>query len=251
MPRRRRYFGTGGACCHITQRCVNGEFLLKFKCDRRNYVQRLAEGLARHAVSLLNYAVTSNHSHLLVWSERGSELSSFMQYVSGATAQDYNRRKSRHGAYWGDRYHATLVQSGLHLGRCLFYIDMNMVRAGVVAHPSEWETGGCRELMGKDVSVPLVDSDAVVRLLASSNIAHFRQWHKRTLAELCREREPQREPHWTEAAAVGEKHWIASLADRFPTSWRTIRQMGNAGESEIWTMGMSNRRREGLLGSLQ
>jgi hypothetical protein len=31
------------------------------------------------------------------------------------------------GAFWSDRYHPTLIQNGAHLGRCLFYIDMNMV----------------------------------------------------------------------------------------------------------------------------
>ena len=154
MPRRRRGFGGGGACCHITQRCIDSGFLLKFKCDRRNYLLRTEEGLARHAVSLLNYVVTSNHVHLLVWAGLASEMSGFMQYVSGATAQDYNRRKGRHGAYWGDRYHVTLVQSGRHLGRCLFYTDLNMVRAGMVRHPAEWETGGCRELMGGSAGPP-------------------------------------------------------------------------------------------------
>jgi len=93
--------------------------------------------LSRHDVSLLNYVVISNHTHVLVWSERASEVSDLIQYVSGAAAQDYNRRKDRHGAYWGDRYRVTLVQSGAHLGRCLFYIDMNRARAHVVSHPLE------------------------------------------------------------------------------------------------------------------
>jgi putative transposase len=118
MPRRRRGFGPGGACCHLTQRCVNGEFRMKFKCDRRNHVERLREGVSRHAVVLLDYVATLNHTHVLVWSEHASEISGLMQYVSGVTAQDYNRRKERRGAYWTDRYHATLVQSERHLGRC-------------------------------------------------------------------------------------------------------------------------------------
>lgn len=44
------------------------------------------------------------------------------------TAQEYNRHKGRQGAFWEDRYHAT----DEHLHRCLAYIDLNMVRAGVV-----------------------------------------------------------------------------------------------------------------------
>jgi len=32
-----------------------------------------------------------------------------MQLIAGRTAQQYNRRKTRNGAFWKDRYHATAV----------------------------------------------------------------------------------------------------------------------------------------------
>ena len=53
-----------------------------------------------------------------------------------------NLRKKRKGAFWEDRYHATAVESEHHLFQCLKYIDLNMVRAGVVNHPSQWEFSG-------------------------------------------------------------------------------------------------------------
>ena len=37
----------------------------------------------------------------------------------------FNQRKTRKGAYWEDRYHATAVESGEHLARCRVYIDTN------------------------------------------------------------------------------------------------------------------------------
>lgn len=52
-----------------------------------------------------------------------------MQLTAGRCAQ---------GAYWEDWYHATAVETGEHLLRCIVYIDLNMVRAGVVSHPSDW-----------------------------------------------------------------------------------------------------------------
>jgi putative transposase len=51
-----------------------------------------------------------------------------MQLVAGRIGQDYNQRKCRKGAFWEDRYHATAVESGDHLARCMVYIDTNMVR---------------------------------------------------------------------------------------------------------------------------
>ena len=62
--------------------------------------------------------------------------------IAGRTAQEYNIRKRRKGAFREDRYHATAVQDDDHLIRCLVYIDLNMVRAGVVKHPSKWLFSG-------------------------------------------------------------------------------------------------------------
>jgi hypothetical protein len=35
----------------------------------------------------------------------------------GRTAQEYNQRKGKQGAFWEDRYHATAVQAADHLHR--------------------------------------------------------------------------------------------------------------------------------------
>jgi len=54
--------------------------------------------------------VTSNHVHLLVKDTGGEAIAQSMQLIAGRTAQEYNQRKNRHGAFWEDRYHATAVQ---------------------------------------------------------------------------------------------------------------------------------------------
>jgi putative transposase len=66
--------------------------------------------------------------------------------IAGRTAQEYNQRKKRKGAFWEDRYHATAIETGEHLLRCMVYIDLNMVRTGVVDHPSQWPHGGYNEI---------------------------------------------------------------------------------------------------------
>ena len=47
-------------------------------------------------------------------------------------------RHLRKGAFCDDRYHATAVATDDHLAQCLIYIDLNMVRAGVVNDPGDW-----------------------------------------------------------------------------------------------------------------
>jgi hypothetical protein len=47
-----------------------------------------------------------------------------LQLIAGRTAQEFNIRKRRKGAFWEDRYHATAVQTDEHLAKCLVYIDL-------------------------------------------------------------------------------------------------------------------------------
>lgn len=42
-----------------------------------------------------------------------------IQLIAGRTAQEYNERKNRHGAFWEDRYHASAIEPDEHLHRCL------------------------------------------------------------------------------------------------------------------------------------
>ena len=98
MPRRSISQISEPFCCHVTQRCQERRFLFRWQCDRRQYLRRLRAMTVRYPVSVLNFVVTSNHVHLLLWSERASSIASGMQFLSGVAAQDYNRRTGREGA---------------------------------------------------------------------------------------------------------------------------------------------------------
>ena len=146
MPRAKRFY-IPGCIWHITHRCHKQEFLLKFARDRDRWIELLFRVKNKYGLGILNYIITSNHIHLLV-SDSGNidTIPRSMQVVASQTTQEYNMRKKRKGAYWEDRYHATAIQSDSHFIKCLVYIDMNMVRAGVVSHPSEWHWSGFNEI---------------------------------------------------------------------------------------------------------
>ncbi len=77
----------------------------------------------------MNYAVTSNHIHLLVVGDGDRDIiPKSIKLIAGRTGQEYNQRKNRKGAFWEDRYHATAVEKGDHLFRCLVYIDLYPVK---------------------------------------------------------------------------------------------------------------------------
>ena len=154
MPRANRHF-LPGQLWHLTHRCHEKSFLLRFPRDRRAYRRWLFEAKKRFGLCVLNYVMTSNHIHLLVKDTGEGVLAQSVQLAAGRTAQQYNLRKGRQGAFWEDRYHATAVEAGEHLYRCLVYIDLNMVRAGVVRHPAAWKDGGYRDIDEADGSYAL------------------------------------------------------------------------------------------------
>ena len=136
MARAKRHY-IPGYVWHITHRCHKREFLLKFPRDRRRWIEWLYQAKKRYSgLSVLNYMVTSNHVHLLALDNGGHNvIPDSIKLVAGKTGQEYNVRKNRKGAFWQDRYHATAVESNRYLRQCITYIDMNMVRAGVVKDP--------------------------------------------------------------------------------------------------------------------
>jgi len=144
MPRASRHY-IPGYVWHITHRCHKKEFLLKFARDRRRYLQWLFEARKRYGLSVLNYMATSNHIHLLVRDNGDRDvIPKSIQLIAARTGQEFNKRKNRKGAYWEDRYHATAVETDRHLVQCLVYIDLNMVRAGIVKHRQSGHLVGTR-----------------------------------------------------------------------------------------------------------
>ena len=105
---------------HITQRCHKRESLLKFKQDRYRWIRWLFEAKRRFGLVVLNYVATSNHTHLILKDDSEHRIiPQAIGLVAGRTAQEYNQRKKRKGAFWEDRYHATAIESGEHLLQCL------------------------------------------------------------------------------------------------------------------------------------
>jgi REP element-mobilizing transposase RayT len=59
-------------------------------------------------------------------------------YVYHLTHRCHDRKFLLKFAQDRDRYRATMVDSGAYLWECLKYVELNMVRCGVVCHPREW-----------------------------------------------------------------------------------------------------------------
>ena len=174
--------------------------------------------------------VTSNHIHLLVVDGGGRDvIPKSIKLVAGRTGQEYNQRKNRNGAFWEDRYHATAVSSDRHLIQCIAYVDLNMVRAGVVNHPSEWNFGGYNEIQKPRQRYALIDYKRLMELLHISTVNELRNSHKKWVEEILKTQNYVRESKWSQSIAVGSKSFVEIIKEKLGIREKD-RKAGRPGE---------------------
>jgi REP element-mobilizing transposase RayT len=173
-----------------------------------------ALGRARHG------AITRASNRAIANPARETAIARALQLMQGRVAQEYNHRKGRHGAFWEDRYHATAIETGAQFVRCLTYIDMNMVRAGVVAHPREWPYCGYGELIrphpdtSRGKLIDLVDTGALMTLLGARDLGELAAMRTKWIDEALRKGRVVREAIWTESVAVGSPAFLQKIQSR-------------------------------------
>jgi putative transposase len=133
--------------------------------------------------------------------------------MSGKMARYYNHHKNLTGSFWEGRYKSTLIQNGAHFGRCLFYIDLNMVRAGVVRHPREWRWSGHHELIGIRKRYCVLNIENLIKKVSGFDYPHFLKWYTATLDGIL-ENEVRREALWTESKCVGDEDFVTGIAGK-------------------------------------
>ena len=233
MPRANRHYLPGNIW-HLTHRCHKKEFLLKFGRDREEWISWLFEARKRYGLSVLNYMVTSNHIHLMTTDDGEREtIPKSLQLVAGRVGQQYNQRKKRKGAYWEDRYHATAIESGEHLRRCMNYIDMNMVRAGVVDHPGEWPWCGYKEIQNPKKRHSVINYERLIELFGAKDLIRLQEGRRGSIEEVLRCKELARDSRWTESIAVGGEEFVSRVKEELGVKAKGRKQYGEEDQYEL------------------
>lgn len=178
----------------------------------------LFEAKKRYGLCVLNYIATSNHIHLLVVDTSSDVIPRSLQLIAGRVAQEYNQRKQRKGAFWEDRYHATAVESGEHLAKWFVYIDLNMIRAGVVHHPSDYSVAGYNEIQGSPNRYRIIDIPKLQDLFALAGKEFFREVHKNWVKSELNNEVQKRNPLWSESVAIGSDSFVQNIQHQL--GWR-------------------------------
>jgi putative transposase len=126
-----------GAIYHVTSRGDRREPIYKGDDDRHAHLAVLAEALDRFDAQVLAYCLMGNHYHLVLHT-RQSNLSRLMRHVNGVYTQAFNRHHGLVGHLFQGRFKAILVDRDAYLLEVCRYVELNPVRAKMVAAPLDW-----------------------------------------------------------------------------------------------------------------
>jgi putative transposase len=163
MPRAPR-LQIAGLTFHVVQRGNHRERVFFTHDDYRTYLDLLALLSNRYQTRVHAYVLMTNHVHLLMTAARPDGVSRTMQYVASIYSRRLNERLERQGPLWEGRFRASLIDSDYYCLACYRYIELNPVRAGMVASPAEYRWSSYRENAGQSMPHVVEPHDSFLAL---------------------------------------------------------------------------------------
>lgn len=142
----------------MTQRGNNRQDVFFGEEDRRVYLSYLRESAERYGLTVSAFCLMTNHIHLLATPEREDSLSKALGRTHLMYAQYVHRLHGRLGHFWQSRFYSCPLDETCAQNAAA-YIELNPVRAGMVAHAWEykWSSAGahCGESRDPSGMLPL------------------------------------------------------------------------------------------------
>jgi putative transposase len=145
---------------HIIQRGNDRRVIFRDDDDHRIFLAWLADAARQFKVAIHAYVLMPNHLHLLASPADKDGLSRMMQWVGRHYVPYFNRKYERVGTLYQGRFKATVIDSERYLMTCCRYIELNPVRAALVADPADFPWSSYHHHAGIQAN-PLVSDHAL------------------------------------------------------------------------------------------
>ncbi|WP_229417862.1 transposase [Pseudoduganella buxea] len=143
MPRRARVVEVN-VPLHIRQRGNNRQTCFQRDVDYIVYLGWLAEYAQASGCQVHAYVLMSNHVHILASFNDVTGPALLMKGLAQRYSQYFNWWYERTGTVWEGRYRSSLVLDERYFLTCQRYVELNPVRAGMVAIPEQYRWSSYR-----------------------------------------------------------------------------------------------------------
>jgi REP element-mobilizing transposase RayT len=140
VGRRLRFIPPDGSLVEVTNRTIQGRFLLRPSRELNELlIGILGRAQRLYRVKLHACTVLSNHYHMLISVTSAAQMAQFMAYFQGNLAKEAGRLHKWRGPFWHRRYQHILVsdEDAAQIGR-LRYTLANGCKENLVASPLDW-----------------------------------------------------------------------------------------------------------------
>jgi putative transposase len=123
---------------HVILRGNDRQDIFRNTTDYQRMLDLFEQHSREQGVDMHAYVLMTNHLHLLLTPQKDQGLPKMMQAVGRSYVQTFNKVHGRTGTLWEGRYRSTLIQTERYLLACMAYMDLNPVRAHMVAQPEDY-----------------------------------------------------------------------------------------------------------------
>lgn len=127
-----------GVAVHIVQRGHNRNACFRGDSDYLVYLSHLRHLSRKYDCDLHAYCLMTNHVHLLLTPETAKACGNLLRDLGRSYVRYFNRRHDRSGTLWQSRYRSCIAESARYVLACYRYIELNPVRAAMVAEPGRY-----------------------------------------------------------------------------------------------------------------
>ena len=131
---------------HIMTQGINKNYIFDDPVDIKYYINIMYELQQEYKLNIIAYCIMNNHAHFLMEVDKIEELSKFMQRLNLKYGLYYNRKYSRVGFVFRNRYKSEGIYNEEHLYNCIQYIYDNPVKAGICKKASEYPYSNYKEI---------------------------------------------------------------------------------------------------------
>jgi putative transposase len=133
---------------HLIQRGAGAQAVFLDEHDYLTFLMHLRDGARRFGVDLHAYVLMPDHLHLLATPTDATGLARCMQWLGRHYVPYFNRKYQRSGTIWQGRYKTAVIESQRYFLLCSRYIELNPVRAGLVAAAADYRWSSYRHHVG-------------------------------------------------------------------------------------------------------
>lgn len=168
---------------HIVQRGHNRQVIFAERQDYQRYLDTLREYKEQYGVAVYAFCLMTNHVHLLLSPREPTGIGKLMKRLAGRQTRHHNRLEGRSGTLWEGRYKSSPVERDDYLLACCRYIELNPVRARMVAEPQDYAWSSCRYRLGSDTA-DWLDCDPFYLSLGGDEAERRRRYREFLLAAI-------------------------------------------------------------------